>query len=145
MQETWWEYVQRISAGATQKDIAETTGLDQSSISRWKRDGTNPTAAAAVAFARAYRRPPVESLIAASYIERSETAGVIEVAASVKTFHIDDLLAEVRRRIPEDGQGWGPGTWERPVPSGPDPFGPPGKDPGVDRGENGEQRKQLGG
>lgn len=34
---TWWQYVLTVTGGAAQKDIAEATGIDQSSISRWQR------------------------------------------------------------------------------------------------------------
>jgi transcriptional regulator with XRE-family HTH domain len=63
----WWEYVVRVAGkNATQKDIAQATGLDPASVSRWKT-GT-ARADLAVQFARAYHRPPVESLIAAGYL-----------------------------------------------------------------------------
>jgi transcriptional regulator with XRE-family HTH domain len=99
MPESWWEYVQRASGHVTQKDIAEATGIEQSSISRWKVDQTRPKADAAVAFARGYGRPPVEALVAAGYLSEKEVSGVVEVAPSTSELSIDVLLAEIRRRV----------------------------------------------
>ncbi len=41
---TWWQYVLTVTGNAAQRDIAEATGIDQSSISRWQRGGTTTPA-----------------------------------------------------------------------------------------------------
>lgn len=131
MPENWWEYVQRISRHVPQKDIAAVTGIEQSSISRWKVDQTRPKAEAVVAFARAYRRSPVEALIAAGYMEKNEVTGVIEIAASARELSSDDLVAELRSRIPDNPKHWGQ-RWRRPT-----------QNPSVDRGEDSQESHQL--
>lgn len=97
----WWRYVVTVTGAATQKAIAAATGIDQSSISRWQRDKHTPRAEAAVAFARAYNRSPVEALIAAGYLT-SEDLGVVELTTltgDLTQVSSDSLLSELRRRL----------------------------------------------
>ncbi|MET0475336.1 MAG: helix-turn-helix transcriptional regulator [Mycobacterium sp.] len=120
----WWRYVVTVTGDATQKDIAGATGIDQSSISRWQRGNNTPRAEAVVALARAYRRSPVEALVAAGYLSTSEV-GVVELTTltgDLTGVSIDALLSELRRRVlaanPKDAQPW-PAGWspENPVES----------------------------
>jgi transcriptional regulator with XRE-family HTH domain len=100
-QVTWWRYVVTVTGGATQKDIAALTGIDQSSISRWQRGTNTPRAEAVVALARAYSRSPVEALVAAGYLTAYEL-GVVELTTltgDLTGASIDSLLSEVRRRV----------------------------------------------
>lgn len=111
---TWWQYVLTVTGGASQKDIAETTGIDQSSISRWQRGTTTPRAEAVVALARAYGHSPVEALVAAGYLERDEL-GVVELTTltgDLSRVSVDSLLSELRRRVlgSQDSQSW-PAGW----------------------------------
>jgi len=80
--ETWWEYVARITGCAYQNRIAQRTGIEQSSVWRWKSSRNKPKAGDVITFARAYHRPPVEALIAAGYRDPTEVSGVDEVAAT---------------------------------------------------------------
>lgn len=100
--QNWWDYVLRISGDVPQKEIAAATGIEQSSISRWKVDQTRPKAEAVVAFARGYRRPPVEALVAAGYVSADEVSGVVEVAPPLAELPVDALLQEIRRRLVRD-------------------------------------------
>jgi transcriptional regulator with XRE-family HTH domain len=127
--QAWWRYVVTVTGNAAQKDIASATGIDQSSISRWQR-GTTPRAEAVVALARAYRRSPVEALVAAGYLSSNEV-GVVELTTltgDLSGASIDSLLNEIRRRLlaatPEEGQAW--------------PIGWSADYPAVGRGEHGE-------
>lgn len=67
MAQRWWEYVQRVTRGATQSEIARRLGLGQTSISRWQRGEPRPENVRA--FAKAYNRPVTEAMIAAGYME----------------------------------------------------------------------------
>jgi hypothetical protein len=119
MSETWWEYVQRISANAPHKEIAAAAGVDQSRMTGWKH-GDRPKADNATAFARHYNRQPVEALIAAGYLEASDVDGVVEITASASELTTDDLLHEVGRRFSAWHQtegwadGWGDGSQQPP-------------------------------
>jgi transcriptional regulator with XRE-family HTH domain len=136
-QAPWWRYVVTVTGNATQKDIASATGIDQSSISRWQRGTNTPRAEAVVAFARAYGRSPVEALVAAGYLSPTEL-GVVEMTTltgDLSRASIDSLLSEIRRRVlaanPQDGHFW--------------PVGWSTDNPGVRRGQDGEQSGDLHG
>jgi transcriptional regulator with XRE-family HTH domain len=125
-----------VSSNAAQKDIASTTGIDQSSISRWQRGTTTPRAEAVVAFARAYGRSPVEALVAAGYLSSSEL-GVVELTTltgDLTRASIDSLLSEIRRRVlaadPEGTQRLWPAGWST-------------DNPGKGRPQDGEQSGDL--
>lgn len=106
----WWAYVMRHSRDARPKDIALALDIHSSAVGRWNPDATDttrPDADYVVKFARVYKRPPVEALIAASYLNPDDVGGsktVVELVDSLSASTADELLREIRRRIPEDGQ-----------------------------------------
>lgn len=71
-QETWPEYLRRISEGATQAQIAERVGLGRLSVCNWLHGKTQPKAETVIVVARAFGRPPVEALIVARYLGTQE-------------------------------------------------------------------------
>ena len=101
MSESWWEFVQRVSVGASNKDIAERTGLHASAISRWNRHGEQPTAQSVIAFARAYDRPAIEALIAAGYLTDQDLVimGAVPLVRSISDVPNIELVAEMTRRM----------------------------------------------
>lgn len=99
MAESWADYTRRITAGATQAEIAARTGIEQSSISRWRQGRNTPRAELVAAFARSYERNPVEALIVAGYLDRNEVGGVIELETSLSAVSTEQLLDELRRRF----------------------------------------------
>lgn len=124
MAETWADYTRRITAGATQAEIAARTGIEQSSISRWRQGRNTPRAELVVAFARSYERNPVEALIVAGYLDRNEVGGVIELETSLSAVSTEQILDELRRRFadiqrkltsgtPGDANKW-PDHWTDP-------------------------------
>jgi transcriptional regulator with XRE-family HTH domain len=141
MPEDWWDYVARTAGpDATQKDISERTGIEQSSISRWKLRKNTPNADAVVRFARAYGQSPLAALIAARYLDADEVAGVVEIVGTATSElsvselvgQIRDLFGELQRRVPEVGaivnkpEDWSEGFFE----------GVSDKPPTVRRGKN---------
>jgi transcriptional regulator with XRE-family HTH domain len=142
MPEDWWDYVTRIAGrDATQKDISERTGIEQSSISRWKLSKNTPSADLVVRFARSYGQPPVAALIAARYLDVDEVNGAVEIVSAPTSeisngelvVQIRDLFSELRRRIPavdavvDKSQDWDESFFE----------GVSEKEPPVRRGKNG--------
>jgi len=101
MSESWWEYVQRISVGAPNKDIADKAGLDASAISRWKKHGEQPTAQSVVAFARGYNRPAIEAMIAAGYLTDDDLIimGSVPLVRSISEVPDSEFIAEMQRRL----------------------------------------------
>lgn len=133
---TWWQYVLTVTGGAAQKDIAEATGIDQSSISRWQRGTTTPRAEAVVALARAYGHSPVEALVAAGYLA-SDELGVVELTTltgDLSRVSVDSLLSELRRRVLASGTQESQ-TW---------PAGWTADDPNVGGPEDLKERRDLG-
>jgi transcriptional regulator with XRE-family HTH domain len=123
----WWRYVVTVTGDVPQKEIANATGIDQSSISRWQRGTSSPRAEAVVALARAYGRSPVEALVAAGYLSSSEV-GVVELTTltgDLTGVSVDSLLNELRRRVlaasSQQAEGW-PVGWsaDNPTVSGPE-------------------------
>lgn len=107
MAETWWEYVQRITDGASQADIARTLGIDTTTVWRWRADKAKPGLEAAIELARAYGRPVAEALAALGAIT-AEEAAVTEVVVKRRPQDLaddellevlDDVVGELGRRV----------------------------------------------
>jgi transcriptional regulator with XRE-family HTH domain len=117
--ETWWAYVEKHAGKVHQKVIADKAGVDGSTVSRWK-EGVTPKGEAVVAFARAYKRSPIEALIAARYIEPDEVGGAIEISISMGEVSDAALLEELAGRLAafrrlsagHDSQHWPPPAWD---------------------------------
>jgi len=97
--ETWPEYLRRISGGQTQAQIAERFGIGRLSVCNWLHGKTRPKAETVIVVARVFDRPPIEALVAASYLEPAEVGRPIELRASPEDLPAEDLAAEVRRRL----------------------------------------------
>ena len=82
---TWWQYVVRIAGTDMQKQMSTDTGISQTAFSRWKTGQNKPEAPHVITFARAYRRPPVEALIAAGYLTEFEAAESVEIQRGLNT------------------------------------------------------------
>lgn len=100
MAETWWEYIQRITEGASQADIARALDLDATTVWRWRADKAKPGPEGAIEVARAYGRPVAEALAALGVITPEE-ARVTEVVVKGAPSDLDDdeLIEELRRRL----------------------------------------------
>lgn len=109
---TWWQYVQKISGGESQRQIAARLGLSPSTVSRW--DETPARADNVAAFAREYGRPVLEAFIAAGVLTYEEARATITVP-DIGQLSADELLAEIRRRIGEEVVG----NAEHPAPMNP--------------------------
>lgn len=101
-QETWPEYLRRISEGATQAQIAERVGLGRLSVCNWLHGKTQPKAETVIVVARAFGRPPVEALIVARYLGTQEVAAAVELRSSLTAVDGEILAAEVTRRLTSD-------------------------------------------
>jgi len=70
-QETWAEYVKRVTRSMSQNRVAELTGIAQTNVGRWLR-GEAPRSESAVQFARALGEDPLEALVAAGLLDTDE-------------------------------------------------------------------------
>lgn len=85
-QESWAEYVRRVTAGMSQNLVAEKTGVAQTNIGRWLRGDTGaPRAENVIGFARALGLEPLEALVAAGYLELGDIRGGITVHRRMNT------------------------------------------------------------
>jgi transcriptional regulator with XRE-family HTH domain len=105
----WWDYVQQVSEGASQVDIAKKVDISSATVSRWKTNAAAGDPAPVAAFARAYGRPVLEAFVAAGFLT-AEEAGVTQIQipddltlqdAKVLLDQLQRLIAEVARRIPD--------------------------------------------
>lgn len=95
----WWDYVSAITPNASGKQIAEWSGIDAASVSRWKTGQSGVSADAAVRLARAAGRPPIEALVVAGFLEPDEVEQLVPNPIPIRDLTDDDLLDEVRRRM----------------------------------------------
>jgi transcriptional regulator with XRE-family HTH domain len=80
--------------------IAEKTGLAQSSVGAWLRGQPGvPRAESVIAFARAFRQSPIEALVAAGYLS-TEEAGMTQ-RTPLSQYSRDELFDELGTRFPE--------------------------------------------
>ena len=99
MAENWPEYLRRITSGQTQTQIAERIGIGRLSVCNWLHGKTRPKAETVITVAQAYRRSPLEALLAAAYLSVEELDQHIDIHTSPTELPADDIANEVRRRL----------------------------------------------
>lgn len=97
---TWWDYVEHTAPGALQKEIAVDAGVDQSTVSRWKKGGA-PDPEGVITFARTRGRSPVEALLAAGLITELEAKAKPRAPINLDEITDEQLLELLRRRLAE--------------------------------------------
>jgi transcriptional regulator with XRE-family HTH domain len=98
----WSEYVESRSAGLDQQLLAERMGVDQSTISRWKKRDDPPSVEVLIHLARVTGEPPTRALIRFGYLRESDVKGVVHLEASLADLDTADLLRELGRRLGVD-------------------------------------------
>ena len=99
MTETWPEYLRRITGGQTQSQIAQQIGIGRLSVCHWLHGKTRPKAETVITVAQAYRRSPIEALLAASYLQADELDQPFELITSLRALPAEDIANEVCRRL----------------------------------------------
>lgn len=107
----WRSYVELLAGDQTQSEVALTTGVDQTTVGRW-RNGSGkkaPDPGSVAAFCRGYGRSPIEGFIAAGLLDESEGAGAlpsdsITLLRTLRTIaepdaKPDDAYAAARREL----------------------------------------------
>ena len=96
----WQEYVRRVTGTLTHAQISEKSGVAQSNVGRWLRgEHIVPKADSVISFAQSFGQPPVEALIAAGYLEESQTTAP---RSPLSMYSTGELFAELARRNPAD-------------------------------------------
>lgn len=99
MTETWPQYLRRITIGQTQAQIAERIGVGRLSVFHWLHGKTHPKAENVITVAHAYRRSPIEALLAAAYLKAEEIDQPVNISSSPQDLPANDIANEVRRRL----------------------------------------------
>ncbi len=98
----WWDYVQQVSGGASQVDIAKKVDISSATVSRWKTNDAAGDPAPVAAFARAYGHPVLEAFVAAGFLTEEE-AGVtrVQLPNDLSRRSPDDIRMEIERLVDE--------------------------------------------
>lgn len=94
---TWWKYLQEITGGASNVEVARKVGFHESNMSKWNR-GANPDVEFVVKIARAYRVNVLEALVAAGVITAPE-AQLREVKIGLDDLTTAALARELAARL----------------------------------------------
>ncbi len=117
---SWWSYVEQHKGDADQAEIATWAGVNASTVSRWKTGKQAARPEAAVAFARARKRPVLEALVAAGFLTEKEARVRPAGTPDLSQLTNDELLELVRARMGERGEHGGDTAATKAPGSGPD-------------------------
>jgi transcriptional regulator with XRE-family HTH domain len=92
----WSEYV-RTKLHGTQKELADRSGINQATLSRWLKEDVPPSPDQVIKFARGLYESPVQALVMAEYISPEEAEMTIKDLA-LEEIHDIVLLDELKRR-----------------------------------------------
>ncbi|HEY9251566.1 MAG TPA: helix-turn-helix transcriptional regulator [Nocardioides sp.] len=95
----WWDYVQQVAKGAKQADIAERAGVNQVTVSRWKKGAESARPENVAAFARAYGRPVLEAFVAAGFLTSEEAEVRPDASLTPADLESEALVEEIARRL----------------------------------------------
>jgi transcriptional regulator with XRE-family HTH domain len=97
--EDWTAYVRRVTHGLPRKDIAAAADIHVSGVSRWLTGTSRPSPEKVITFARSLNKSPIEALIAAGYLNTTDTEAAVEVIQSLRLLSDDVLIDELRTRL----------------------------------------------
>lgn len=99
----WSDYVSRLMGDADQVDVAERTGVPQSTLSRWKSGKQRPSIEGAVEFARSMEGgKAVEALLILGVVRPSELDQVLELSTNADDLTNEELIDAIARRLGVD-------------------------------------------
>lgn len=119
---TWSEYVVRICGSDQGRDFEAKTGLDGSTLSRWKSGrGGGVNAEKVAAFARGYGRPVLEAFVEAGFISEEEAGAAPPGKPNLDAITNAELIELIRQRL-EQRAGEEHGHRSAPIGIAPDPL-----------------------
>lgn len=98
----WHEYVRQVVGTDRQVVVAQKTGIDQTTISRWLRpsgDAGRISSQNVAKFARGYSIPVLQAFVVAGFLT-AEEAGIEGKPFDLGDVATDQLMTELRRRLP---------------------------------------------
>lgn len=93
---TWDAWVERITGGASARAIASRIDGAPTTVARWSREG-QPSAAGAIAVARAYDANAIDALRAAGHVNDDDISAVA-TSSSIRKGGSIDLIEELKLR-----------------------------------------------
>lgn len=97
----WHEYVQQVVGTDRQTDVAQKTGIDQTTISRWLRasgEAGRVSSQNVAKFARGYGLPVIQAFVVAGFLT-AEEADMKGEPFDLGRVDTDQLMTELRRRV----------------------------------------------
>lgn len=97
----WSTYVKHVVGDDRQTEVARRTGIDQTTISRWLRPGSDAARISSqnvAKFARGYDRPVLEAFVVAGFLTADE-ADLKGQPLELAQVNSAELIAELQRRI----------------------------------------------
>lgn len=98
-QPSWWTWFAATAGTDDGATIAEAAGVSEPQVSRWRRGANRPDADKVVRFARYFRKPALEALVAVGYITAEDAHKTVTVERPVSELSDDELIDEIRRRM----------------------------------------------
>lgn len=95
----WSEYLRTVAPDAQQREIAQAAGVDQATVSRWRRTEAPPRPENVAAFARAFDRPVLEAFVAAGFLSASEANERPRGRPRLELITDTELLTELSKRL----------------------------------------------
>lgn len=99
---SWAKYVERVAGTDVSTEIAKATGINQSSVYRWLKDGAVPSTAHAARFAQAYGRNVLEAFVAAEFLTAEEAGTPPGPLIDLTLIPGTELAMEIHRRFAAD-------------------------------------------
>lgn len=96
-----YQWLKEAMNGETINELANKAGISSATAWRQFNNDLNFTAENVILIARAYRKDPVEALVAFDYL-REDERGVASLRAALKNATNDDLLTEIAARLDRD-------------------------------------------
>lgn len=96
MSRDWIAYLNHTAPGATQKALADAAGVDQSTVSRWKRGQGAPAPETAIHLARKIGAEPLGALVAAGHLTADEANAIVShhEPAAITDAELLDILRD---------------------------------------------------
>lgn len=94
----WAGYLEQAMPGVTQKQIAAAAGVDQSTVSRWRRGAGQPSAQTVIRLARRLNLSPTQALVAAGHLTADEANAEVTYTAPADLSD-DELIETLQSRL----------------------------------------------
>lgn len=103
---TWSQYVARTCGDDQGRDFEAKTGIDGSTLSRWRRgDSGGLRADKVAAFARGYSRPVLEAFVEAGFISAAEAGAAPPGKPDLSAITNEELVELIRHRLEQRAGG----------------------------------------